>query len=137
MPNDSYPAPGWSFAASGKPVEPGIGERIKEGLTALLADTRFGKAALEFLTNADGWQVTANGAAGDSQDHHTLFARLRDLITSPDANTGSSSFTSPFVSQSNFHVTSSETGGTTADQAAGTGTASGGGVSAPGGTSDW
>jgi hypothetical protein len=106
MTNPTPEAHGWSFAASGRAVASEAVSGLEAGIKELLKDTTVGREALQFLENADGWLVTANGRGGGPAEHDGLFAALRGLISRPEVETGSSSFTSPFVSQSNFHLTS-------------------------------
>lgn len=51
-----------------------------------------------------GWTVTASGNADDPAAHESLFARLRDLLSDELFGTGSSSFTSAHVTDTNFHA---------------------------------
>jgi hypothetical protein len=66
-----------------------------------------------------GWAVTASGNSDDPNVHHALLARLRELLSHPEAGTGSSEFNSPHAAAANFHLDGPETAGPSAPVAAG------------------
>lgn len=51
-----------------------------------------------------GWTISASGNAEDPGAHASLFERLRSLLSDELFGTGSSTFSSAHVSETNFHT---------------------------------
>lgn len=95
---------GWSFTASGLAKGADVIRRIGDEVAEVLAVPETGTEGHTVSGTAGGWGVEANGATDDAQVHHWLAERLKSIISSADAQTGHSTFTSPYVQLTNFHA---------------------------------
>jgi hypothetical protein len=109
---------GWSFVASGRAVESAVRDGIKDALNDVLEDAGHGLEDSSFKTTDQGWAVAANGDAEAPETHRRLLARLKAVLDRPEAETGSSSYSSAHVTASNFHDPAPQTPATPAPPAA-------------------
>lgn len=72
-----------------------------------------------------GWTVSASGNADDPATHQSLLSRLGELLSDPHWGTGSTSFSSAHVTDSNFHAAPAGEAAGTEGQAAATPPATG------------
>lgn len=104
MTEPGTPEPGWNFAVSGEATEPTIIERIRSALERLWADAERTVITKFFDAGAQGWQASASGTAATPAEHQRVYAETQRIISDPEAVTGSSSFSSPFITATAFHT---------------------------------
>jgi hypothetical protein len=103
QPASTMPAPGLNFSASGNQPDRDVAEEFLSGLKRILDNHGDTITDHTLKVTPAGWTATGTGTSADPGAHHGLLADLKAWLARPEAGTGYSEFTSPYVAASNFH----------------------------------
>lgn len=94
---------GWTAVAAGASKDADVIDRIRSQLGALHNAGFTSVNNVDVRPVIDGWRAEMSGDAETPNDHAAVYSHFESVISGPEPQTGTSEFTSAYITSQNFH----------------------------------